>query len=481
MPSYKKHIKFYLNRLVFDHLHYYLKEAPPVFKFDLDVFYSILNDLSNIKYDREKKNNNGFIPLYSMLLKQRYGNSYSLYIRYLLNHSIICKSAYYSKGMCTYFKITDSISYYNFLLSNYSNISNRYDDITYSFQNNSKYTIVSTNNKEIEPNTNMVKIQEIVVIKIDTKSRVGKKIISVYNKEKDNIKHYPYHIKMMAYYLKDNLEIDVEEAKTYTIRKLENDINIANGNQKLITEAHNSFNQRMQSVLQIGEKGASRKLRFSRGGNNKRIDTNLTNMASDLRPFIKGFKQLSYLDLCNSQPVLFNIMLQKYIGKANEKLLNEIGLYGELTLSGVWYEYLAKLYNVDREQAKLIWMEVAYSQNRFYKKTKTIIHRGAKKIFLKTFPEILKVIENEKKINHADFAVALQRIESKVFIDEICKELVAVGIIPYTMHDGLLVDKEKEKETYGIMSRVLETNLGKVPVIAINGIKQYPQTELNTK
>ena len=104
-------------------------------------------------------------------------------------------------------------------------------------------------------------------------------------------------------------------------------------------------------------------------------------------------------------------------------------------------------------------MQIAYSENDHY--------LNQKKVFKAGFPEIYSLIEKIKEVNYEQFAVKLQLIESKIFIDEICKELVNEGIIPYTMHDGLLVPKEHKKKTLDIMSSVLKSHLGAVPKIKV--------------
>jgi len=133
--------------------------------------------------------------------------------------------------------------------------------------------------------------------------------------------------------------------------------------------------------------------------------------------------------------------------------------YFELTISGRWYERLQELYGLSRDDCKDIWMKIAYSKNTSYK--------SKKKIFKQYYPEINSIIESCKKDNHADFAVQLQKIESEIFIDEICKELVGKNIIPYTLHDGLLVPKEHEDVTLSVMQSVLQKHLGEVPKISI--------------
>jgi len=189
------------------------------------------------------------------------------------------------------------------------------------------------------------------------------------------------------------------------------------------------------------------------------LDTNLTNMASDLRPFIVGYENMSYLDLSNSQPVLFNILLQSYRRNASEALLLEIDNYFSITTSGRWYEWLQDLYGLSRNDCKEIWMKIAYSEN---------LHNiEVKKVFLNEFPHVYTIIADIKKENHANFAIELQKIESKIFIDEICKELVNYDIIPYTMHDGLLVPNEHEEKTLYIMQSILKNKLGAIPLVKV--------------
>ena len=77
---------------------------------------------------------------------------------------------------------------------------------------------------------------------------------------------------------------------------------------------------------------------------------------------------MAYLDLSNSQTVFFSILFSQHLDNASEDLRIEIEKYRHITLSGRWYEELAEIYNISREEPKTIWMEIAYSQNKSYKK-----------------------------------------------------------------------------------------------------------------
>jgi hypothetical protein len=117
-------------------------------------------------------------------------------------------------------------------------------------------------------------------------------------------------------------------------------------------------------------------------------------------------------------------------------------------------------YKIARDKCKNTWMLIAYSKNKDVKHLKNI--------FKSEFPGIHSIIENIKKADYAQFAIALQKIESEIFIDEICKDLVKEGIVPYTMHDGFLVPKEHKDKTFDIMAAVLRKHLGLVPKIKID-------------
>jgi hypothetical protein len=104
-------------------------------------------------------------------------------------------------------------------------------------------------------------------------------------------------------------------------------------------------------------------------------------------------------------------------------------------------------------------MEIAYSQNKHY--------ADKKQVFENAYPGIYGIIKDSKKSDHKAFAIGLQKLESKIFIDDISRELVKRGIIPLTLHDGLMVPKDREEETLQVMRSVLKSYLGTEPTITI--------------
>lgn len=455
---YNKYIKVFIPQLAFDHLHYKLWVNPPDFEYQIESFYSILNDLSNVKYFNDYTDNNAMIPLYSVLLQKKYGNNYNLYIRYLVNNSIIASSKYYREDNCFY---------YSLILNEHIDdlLDREYYKSSYCLNNYDSNTIQLIDINNVIKSRKRVKNMGIVIAKIPITCKAGKYMSSQYNKSSDRVKHYPVHVKALEKHFRTTIGIKYDDAMDFILQQYKTEIKLALDSQELRDAATIRYNHRIRCIIEISE--GKKHLRFERNRTNRRIDTNLTNMAKELRPFLIGFEKLSYLDLSNSQPVLFNIMLNQYDTKRRLALKAEIEEYKASTLSGHWYELLMELYGIDRNTAKDYWMQIAYSKNKSY--------RRQKNKFAKRFPEIMKIIEKKKETDHAKFAIGLQKIESEIFIDEICKELVEKNIMAYTLHDGLLVPKEKEQETYEIMSCVLRKHLGEVPVISINDNKIYPK------
>jgi hypothetical protein len=116
-----------------------------------------------------------------------------------------------------------------------------------------------------------------------------------------------------------------------------------------------------------------------------------------------------------------------------------------------------------RNTAKKTWMLLAYSQN------KDLL--GLKKRFAEEYPFVSSVMKSIKKEQYEQFAISLQIIESEVFIDKICRILVSEGIVPYTLHDGLLVPNEFEKRTLEVMREVLLKEIGVIPQIKVESFK----------
>ncbi|MEO6175637.1 MAG: hypothetical protein ABIP27_10855 [Flavobacterium circumlabens] len=430
---------------------------------EIIVGLSIINDILS-KSNQNKKLDDDYsfhcIPMDSRFLKTKYGNDYNNYITWLIIHNVIWKDFYFDNRTTHYYlQLNETyISKINSLCRENDIPVESIGEVidTYCLRDNIEISLESHAIKGINQNQKNRIFNSWYKIKVPITKTNKKFLTKDYEAESTYINNAPKHIKKMGSHYRKELKIDYKKAIEHSENRYFNELSEAK-NSKEEHSAFKRYSSRISSISAIHNGSLNKTLRFKRNDTNKRLDTNLTNMASDLRQFIVGYENMSYLDLCNSQPVLFNILLQSYRKNASESLLQEIDNYFSITTSGKWYEWLQGLYGLSRNECKEIWMKIAYSENSHNKEVK--------KVFQKQFPLIYSIIAEIKKENYANFAIALQKIESKIFIDVICKELVSHNIIPYTMHDGLLVPSEDEEKTLKIMQSTLKERLGVIPLI----------------
>jgi hypothetical protein len=399
------------------------------------------------------------IPMDSRYLQMKYGNDYHDYFHWLVVHCILWKDKP-SEGRASHFYLSqiDSYELMNNSILNDSGLKLEEVINTYCLTNKTTITPKTHDNKGIKKNTKNRIFDEWYDIMIPIDKANKNFLTKDYDEDSVGINNASKHVKKMGSHYRKNLQIDYDGAVEHSYERYISELETAKSEDEEIS-AFKRYSSRISSINSIHNGSKNKTLRFKRNDKNFRLDTNLTNMASDLRKFIIGYENMSYLDLSNSQPVLFNVLLKQYQKNASEALKNEINKYFDITTSGQWYEFLQSIYKKDREECKTIWMEIAYSQNHHHKQTKAM--------FSKVFPLIYGIIENIKKVEHNQFAIHLQKIESKIFIDKICKNLVSENIIAFTMHDGLIVPKEHKEKTLQIMQEVLLKEIGVVPNIKI--------------
>jgi hypothetical protein len=476
--KYKKYRSFLLPKEIVDLLFLSAHVAPLSDNKESEIIVglSVVNDILS-KSNQKRKHEDypfHFNDMASPYLKLKYGNDYKDYMHWLVMNNIVWKDDYH-EGKAT--------SYYLHYMSSYQDLNNRLiieNDFkseelkeirdTYCVRDSMIITLETLDIKGIYDNQKNRIYNDWYRIKVPITKTNKKFLTRDYDDDATYINNSPKHIKKMGSYYKKKLKIDYDGAMNHSINRYNKEL----GESKTEMEensAYKRYSSRISSINGIYNGSLNKSLRFSRNKTNKRLDTNLTNMASDLRKFIVGYENMSYLDLSNSQPVLFNVMLNNYRNNASKANLMEIEEYLDATLTGKWYELLIEIFKVSyiknneesfqnaRNKCKNIWMLIAYSKNESVKKYKSI--------FSKRFPFIQSVISEIKLNKYQQFAISLQIIESEIFIDEICKELVTQNIIPYTMHDGLLVPIEHEKQTLEIMSSILKNHLGRVPNIKI--------------
>jgi len=253
---------------------------------------------------------------------------------------------------------------------------------------------------------------------------------------------------------------------------------------------------------------------FKRNKTNGRLDTNLTNLKSDLRQFIKG--DFVSIDLKNSQPLLLNILIDNIIYNRDTlccylqqcKLTKTFGIKGiqkillfhqnqekskmvklrtyyKSALNGTLYEEFINYYSGDitRIEVKNIMFKVLFSRNKFYSGYRKIIpYEKDKKTFAKVYSFVYEVVKILKTKDHRKLAIYLQRLESYLFIDCIAKELVNKGIVPFTIHDSVIIKAEYREKAIEIVNGVFIKQIGVIPAFDVKFLnKKDPHTPETSK
>lgn len=437
-----KFVQRHVPELAFQKIEKCYKEQPPLFKHEKEVFYFILDLFFRLKvYNKNAKyTDDGMITISSKYFKAYLSKNYSLYLRWLIKNEII---------VCDKIKKTGK---------------------SYGY--------------EIHPSVE----SKLISINISKDSKVTNKIIENYNKRQKYHKKLEDHILIMKKFFKKNIKINTKDAIEWIENNLkENKINV------------NQYCILFLSIKMID----NQEFYFNVNKVNGRLDTNITNLKSDLRKFLIG--EYCHIDTKNSQPLIINFILNYIISHYNyketpptplsppslgteyEKILSkelsfsdlsmlkksplsaemiaEFDDYKNATFKNDFYDYLRKDFSlnfntISRQDMKELILRVFFSRNISYKKEKAL--------FRSKYPIIYDIIFKLKRERHNKLALCLQRIESEIFINRICKKLVQEGIVPVTIHDSVIVLSSDKQKAIDIISSVYNEFLGGVPQLEVS-------------
>lgn len=445
MAKYKKQFLISLPTSLYNQLHKSLDENPPRCSYEIESFYGILRDITT----RISKYDFGMVPMSSSMLQNKYGNYRNL-LDYLVSNNICVEDRRYTVGHSRRFSINKG------LLNNGTRITQ---------------------------------------VQISLESSYGKYVKKKHNDEIKLAKGKREHIKLLRkkFY---QTELDVEGA-----------ILDFDSNKNKIS--YDQYIAIYDDILSLHKKNNNLRY-FKPCKTNGRIDTNITSLKSYIKKYIISDIDLYQIDLKNSQPVLFNILLDiiyklingelsirdlnytlcyknKYIydnitliyqwiqedSKWVDILKKEIPLYKKYTSEGKWYEHIRDIYNrhysttiFKRNMAKSLWMALAYSNN--YSKKYNL----SKKAFESEYKGIGRLLRKFKQEEYNQLAICLQQLESQIFIGEISKQLIEVDIIPLTIHDSIIINKEEKEIANNIMLKVLKHHLGFEPTLEKEPLKE---------
>jgi len=326
-------------------------------------------------------------------------------------------------------------------------------------------------------------IDDVTKIKLDVDSKLSIKVIKELYLKKSHYNRLEPHLKLMYNELM-KMEFDYEKAKCWI-------------------EKNATKKQKLSYFVSINQIEDKRLRYFKRNKTNKRLDTNVTNLKSDLRQFLIG--DYVSVDLKNSQPFILGIFLDVILNERvtlcpylqliiiyktfgikrikgflnfrqnqEKSIMANFNMYFNSVTEGVFYETFIDRYigNVSRNDVKDIMFKVLFSKNEIYKDhSKFIPFKKEKEVFESVYTFIYQAVKSLKTRDNAIMPVYLQKIESYLFIDIISKELVENGIIPLTIHDSVIVKIKDQAKTIEIMSDIFKNQIGIIPKFKVENLK----------
>ena len=160
----------------------------------------------------------------------------------------------------------------------------------------------------------------------------------------------------------------------------------------------------------------------------RRYHSNLTNLRSDLRKYLRVDGQpLVQIDISNSQPLFQAVVAERYgvVCPAYKKVCEE----------GRLYEFLGEKTGLTRKRTKQQMMSsVFFGRNASRSRTK--------RAFRKYFAEVATLLDKIKADDHAELARLLQRAESEFIVRTVCDRLRRKHprMFATTIHDSIVTN-----------------------------------------
>lgn len=284
------------------------------------------------------------------------------------------------------------------------------------------------------------KINSITVDSYKTGTSITQEFFQVTIKKKKQYTYWMTKDNALRIAAEENLTL-IQDQKKFWLANLE----------EFVTMKKNVFTDAYMGSIDKIEKGY---WYADRNCTNNRLDSNITNLCSDLTKEIIESNNLVQFDLANSQfAILSHILKQKEEIATKEDFLK----FKELSETGELYEYIQEVLSLDIEENKKKSMSEEDIKKAQRKKAKIMLFEllfsseknksENKKKIAHLFPSVVKWIDDYKKLNgYENFAVMLQLEESRIFIDDIYHSLKEKEMFCLTKHDSIIVRKEDEEE-----------------------------------
>lgn len=307
-----------------------------------------------------------------------------------------------------------------------------------------------------------------------------------------------------------NLEIDYDLAMDYITtdlnRKLNNpklrDFDLKNG------KAKNPYNQYAASYINI-ERIAAADFQLNVDTNVYRFHSNITNIRSELRHALTyNGLQLCSVDIKNSQPYLSTVLLQErfWSGEGVKSIISiqdinntsihqylsiqqyisyimclkspvmqsciDLERYEQIVTQGMFYEYLEKIMAeelgskyADRRAVKTAMFQVLYSDNRFIGQKEA----APKKLFKDIFPGVYNLFALIKEGDKTKLPRLLQQLESHLMIKQVSKRIAKEkpNLPIFTIHDSIATTVGNEAYVKAVIEEELQSAIGHKPILSL--------------
>ena len=237
-----------------------------------------------------------------------------------------------------------------------------------------------------------------------------------------------------------------------------------------------------------------------------RVDTNLTNLKSELRTYLtfRG-KELSTIDISNSQPLFLGVLcLNRLINngfmqtafkfkasklhfantnlKAEEEghsimwehtlgVPNNLQNYLKLCTAGKIYEHLMQRTGKDRQMVKKAFFQVLFSSNRIERLI------SLTPVLEQEFPTIMEAVRGMKQKDYKQASALLTRTESDFVINRVCRRLMNdhPSTFVSTIHDCLMTTTEDVPTVKAVILDEFERLCGLQPALKIERLRPPEQ------
>lgn len=405
-----------------------LKKYPPKFKrpYKIDYFYYFIELLCDMMEYNDLDGNGGYVNLNAQLM-QAIVNNYKEYLDYLLVHRVIRTDKKYIPGVKSMGYVLSMLDY--------------------------------------DAEIHQIAIKDFVI-----RRNRAKKNKAIEQEMKETCVKYSYLTK----WFNDKLQIDAEGAYAKIEELFPKPIGGIKGTKRGKAGKNTKKYSAKLSVMKI----ESGNFYYKADDNVGRFHSNLTNIKKELRHYITYNGQtLVNVDINNSQPLLSSILFnqsfynqskQQYISlydipssfqylinkytttythtiimlvKTLQKLDNkEVSHYLRMARSGQFYQELSKaMYpkqSFDKGRMKELTYKVFFSSNQSIQG----MNNWTKREFKWKFKGIYAMFSAIKRKNHRALSHILQRIESEIMIQNVCKRIsLEQPTLPiFTIHDSVL-------------------------------------------